>query len=456
MLDASIFRSYDIRGIVGETITAENFFFIGKAIGSLLRENNENQIVLARDGRVSSPALAEQLTAGLLSTGCDVTDIGMVPTPLLYYATQRMSICSGVVITGSHNPGNYNGVKIVVQGKVISDVEIQALYQRIKENRFHDGAGTRTEKSIKTAYLEEIERNIFLSRPLRVVVDAGNGVTGELAPALYQLLGCEVHPLYCDIDGRFPNHHPDPVQAENLQDLVRVVREKKADIGLAFDGDGDRLGVVTHNGQIIEADRLLMLFARSLLAEKPQAKVVFDVKCTNHLPQLIQALGGEPLMCRTGHAFIKQKIREINADLGGEMSGHLFFNDRWHGFDDALYAGARLLELIASAEDAESIFADIPQSVITPELKIAVDEHEKFPLMQRLIDAANFQEAKDINTIDGMRVSFHEGWGLLRPSNTTPYLVLRFEAESESVLKNIQCYFREWLLSVKPELELPF
>lgn len=457
LVDPAVFRSYDIRGIVGQALTDESVYLIGKAIGSHLRDVGENQIAVARDGRVSGPVLIKSLVAGLRSSGCDVIDIGMVPTPLLYYATHILEKHSGVMLTGSHNPSEYNGLKIVVQGTTLSEEGIKNLYHRIKNNRLYDGDGSYKAIDIQEHYIKTLTRNVHLARPLSIVIDAGNGVTGAIAPQLFRALGCEVHELHCEIDGRFPNHHPDPSQHENLQDLIRAVRESGVDLGLAFDGDGDRLGVVTGKGEVISSDRLLMLFSSALLAEHPHAKIIFDVKCTNNLARLIRSLGGEPIMWKTGHSLIKAKLAETQAQLAGEMSGHIFFKDRWYGFDDALYAGARLLEIVAHEhEDIDTLFADIPNSLITPELKIAVAEEEKFQLMQLLIESANFTDANEVNTIDGLRVNFADGWGLVRPSNTSPYLILRFEALNETILNQIQTLFREWIVSVRPDLVLPF
>jgi phosphomannomutase/phosphoglucomutase len=381
----------------------------------------------------------------------------MVPTPVLYYATHILNKHSGVMLTGSHNPSEYNGLKSVIQGVTLSEEGIKGLYQRIIEKRFHQGQGSYQQQDVEQRYIDDVVKNIHLSRPLKIVIDAGNGVTGNIAPKLFKALGCEVVELYCEVDGCFPNHHPDPTQAENLQDLITVVREIKADIGLAFDGDGDRIGIVTNKGAMISSDRLLMLFSKALLAKHPQASIIFDVKCTNNLATLIQSLGGNAIMWKTGHSLIKAKMAETHALLAGEMSGHIFFKDRWYGFDDALYAGARLLEILADEkQDSDALFASIPNSVITPELRVAVAEQEKFQLMQKLIDNADFAHAKEVNTIDGLRVSFANGWGLVRPSNTTPYLILRFEAASEDMLKNIQQLFREWMLGVRPDLVLPF
>lgn len=456
-IDPSIFRTYDIRGIVDQSLNDETIFLIGQAFGSLVRERGGHQVALARDGRLSSPRLAAPLIKGLLATGCDVTDIGMVPTPLLYHATHTLQIPSGVMLTGSHNPGNYNGVKMVLNGISLSEAEIKELYHRILAGDFVQGTGAHQALDVADGYIQKINSNVQLTKPMKVVIDAGNGVAGQLAPQLFRALGCDVQELYCEIDGHFPNHHPDPSDPRNLRDLIDAVAFHHADLGLAFDGDGDRLGVVTNRGKIICSDRLLMLYARALLAVTPGAKVVFDVKCSNHLASLISAAGGEPVMWKTGHSLIKAKVAETGALLAGEMSGHFFFKDRWHGFDDALYAGARLLEILAAEEvDADTVFASIPDSVNTPELKLQVADEEKFNLMQVLIDNAQFDTAHGMTTIDGLRVNFADGWGLVRPSNTTPYLIMRFEAANESAMSEIQTIFREWLLSINPAFALPF
>lgn len=465
-LDPAIFRTYDIRGIVDQGITHTSIYWIGKALGSVVRERNEDCMMVARDGRLSSPELATALIEGILSTGCHVMDIGQAPTPLLYYAVHAFDTFaasasrkkySGVMLTGSHNPADYNGLKIVIQGQTLAEEGIKNLYQRIVDKQFCAGQGKRQTLTIAQHYIQQITNHVHLSRPLKVAIDAGNGVTGHIAPALFKALGCEVIELYCEINGCFPHHHPDPSQPENLQDLIQVVKENKADIGLAFDGDGDRLGVVTQKGEIIYPDRLLMLFTKMLLAEHPQASIIFDVKCTNHLATLIQSLGGKPIMWKTGHSLIKAKMAETQALLAGEMSGHFFFKDRWFGFDDALYAGARLLEILANqTQDSDTLFSTIPNSINTPELKVLVTEEEKFSLMEKLIAQANFKEAHDLTTIDGLRVNFSHGWGLVRPSNTTPCLILRFEAMNEVILNEIKTLFRQWMLSVKPDLVLPF
>ncbi len=455
-INPSIFRAYDIRGIVGEGLTEKTVYLVGQAIGSTALEHGEKRIALGRDGRISGPALSRALCAGLLASGCDVIDIGIVPTPLLYYATKMMDTRSGVMLTGSHNPAEYNGLKMMIAGKTLAEDDIQQLYQRIIKNNLLTGSAEVCELGIIERYMARVKQDVHLSRPLKIVVDCGNGVAGGVAPNLFRELGCEVIELFCDIDGRFPNHHPDPSQTENLSDLIRVVRETQADIGLAFDGDGDRLGVVTTSGAVIWPDRQLMLFAKSILAHHPGAKIIYDVKCTYHLPKIIHQYGGVPIMWKTGHSLIKSKLAETQAALAGEMSGHIFFKDRWYGFDDAIYAGARLLEILAqSVGNSDDLFCDIPNSVNTPELKIYVDEAEKFSLMEKIIDSINFGSA-EIVTIDGLRVNFADGWGLVRPSNTTPCLVLRFEAENESVLAQIQTLFRDFLLKVKPDLVLPF
>lgn len=455
-IDPSIFRAYDIRGIVDKTLTEECVYAIGRGLGSMALEQGEKCMTVGRDGRLSGPHLSSALCMGILSSGCDVIDIGMVPTPLLYYSTFVLNTKSGVMLTGSHNPPEYNGLKMMINGKTLAEEMIQALYQSIIDHRYKSGQGQLSELSFIDRYINHVDMNIKLPRSLKVVVDCGNGVAGSVAPELFRRLGCDVHELFCDVDGHFPNHHPDPSQPENLHDLIETVKNKNADIGLAFDGDGDRLGVVTNKGEIIWPDRLLMLFATALLKKKPGATIIYDVKCSSHLAVLIKKLGGEPLMWKTGHSLIKSKLAETQAALAGEMSGHIFFKDGWYGFDDAIYAGARLLEILANTlDDSSTLFETLPNSVNTPELKVYVEENEKFLLMKQLIARAKFSDAEHI-TIDGLRVNFPDGWGLVRPSNTTPCLVLRFEAESETILAKIQGLFRELLLAVKPELVLPF
>lgn len=452
----SIFRAYDIRGIVGKTLTEEIVYAIGRVLGSLALESGDRCMAVGRDGRLSGPQLAAALCKGILASGCDVVDIGVVPTPLLYYATYVLDTHSGVMLTGSHNPPDYNGLKMMINGKTLAEQDITAIYQRIVENKILTGDGQLSSLEMIERYSAHITRDIQLARPLKVVVDCGNGVAGSVAPELFRRLGCEVIELFCDVDGHFPHHHPDPSQVENLQDLINKVKETQADIGLAFDGDGDRLGVVTNRGDVIWPDRLLMLYAIDLLRRSPGAKIIYDVKCSQHLEKLIRDHGGEPIMWKTGHSLIKAKLAETQAALAGEMSGHLFFKDEWYGFDDAIYAAARLLKILAATnQNSGTLFDAIPNSVNTPELKIHIDEDEKFSLMDALIQKANFSEAEQV-TIDGLRVNFSDGWGLIRLSNTTPCLVLRFEAKTEQILANIQASFRDLLLTVKPELVLPF
>lgn len=456
LIDSSIFRAYDIRGIVGKTLTPETIYAIGRAIGTQALHKGERRIAVGRDGRLSGPTLSAALCEGILATGCDVINLGVVPTPLLYYATYTLETTSGVMLTGSHNPPDYNGLKIMIGGETLAEQGIQNLYRRIVENDFAVGSGQLCEFDIVERYLAHVTQDVPLTRPLKIVVDCGNGVAGNIAPELFRRMGCTVQELFCEVDGHFPNHHPDPSQVENLQDLIHAVRASQADLGLAFDGDGDRLGIVTSQGEIIWPDRQLMLFAKALLAERPGAKIIYDVKCTYHLETIIREAGGEPIMWKTGHSLIKSKLAETQAALAGEMSGHIFFKDRWYGFDDALYAGARLLQIIAAQTmDSDALFNTIPNSVNTPELKVYVTEDEKFSLMQQLIDGANFSAA-NLTTIDGLRVNFEDGWGLVRPSNTTPCLVLRFEAETVAILEKIKHLFRENLLAVKPDLVLPF
>ncbi|MDX1900711.1 MAG: phosphomannomutase/phosphoglucomutase [Gammaproteobacteria bacterium] len=456
MIDRSIFRAYDIRGIVGVSLNETILELLGRALGSTVLEQGERTLVVGRDGRLSGPTLVKALCKGILASGCDVIDIGVVPTPVLYYSTFQLETRSGIMLTGSHNPPEYNGLKMLIAGKTLAEENITQLYERIVANHFQTGDGEYVELDMNERYIRHIQRAIPLARPLKIVVDCGNGAAGHIAPALYRAMNCEVHALFSEIDGRFPNHHPDPSETENLFDLIRAVRDTNADIGFAFDGDGDRLGVVTSNGDIIWPDRQLMLFAKSVLQKHPGASIIYDVKCSNHLDGLIRTHRGVPIMWKTGHSLIKAKLAETRALLAGEMSGHIFFKDRWFGFDDAIYAGARLLELLSQTqENSTALFADIPDSVNTPELKIFVDEAEKFSLMAKLADQAGMRSG-DVSTIDGLRVNFPDGWGLVRPSNTTPCLVLRFEAESEKVLEKIQNIFRESLLAVKPDLVLPF
>ncbi len=452
----SIFRAYDIRGIVDETLTEQGVFSIGRAIASAALAAGQKTLVIARDGRLHSPRLSESLSKGALSTGCDVIDIGQVPTPVLYFATHTLDTQSGVMVTGSHNPANYNGLKVVVAGNALSGEEIQQLYQRIEQDDFVSGEGEYQQQMLLPEYIGAISSDIRLGRMMKIVVDCGNGVAGEAAPMLLSTLGCEVVPLYCEVDGNFPNHHPDPSKPDNLQDLIDKVEEEKAELGLAFDGDGDRLGVVDSQGNIIWPDRQMMLYAIDVLSRQAGADIIYDVKCSRHLAKLIAKHGGKPVMSKTGHSLMKAKMKEAGAELGGEMSGHIFFKERWYGFDDGLYTAARLLEILtAEFRTTAEIFADLPDSVSTPEINIAMDEGENFAFMEKLITQASFTDAKII-TIDGLRVEFKEGWGLVRASNTTPSLVMRFEADDEVGLEQIKQLFKEQMLNIDTELELGF
>jgi len=453
----SIFRAYDIRGIVGESLTPEVVAQIGQAIGSEAAAQNQAKVVVARDGRLSGPELSEALIAGLQAAGREVINIGMVPTPLLYFATYYLKTGSGVMLTGSHNPPNYNGLKIMLAGNTLSGDAIQALKTRIDTGHLSTGAGVSHTTDIHHAYLSQIHKDVQLVRPFKVVVDAGNGVTGELAPKLLKLLGCEVVELFCEIDGHFPNHHPDPSMPENLVDLTKAVQTEGADLGLAFDGDGDRLGVIDAKGRVIWPDRQMILYATDLLKRQPGAEIICDVKCSRHLFQAIEQHGGKPLMWKTGHSFIKAKMKETGALLGGEMSGHIFFKERWYGFDDALYTAARLLEILAKeSRSPEEVFATLPDAVNTPELKLELEQFgEHYVLMQKIV-ASFHLEGAEITTIDGIRADFKEGWGLVRASNTTPCLVIRFEADNQTALENIQAQFRHQFMAVDSSLKLPF
>lgn len=452
----SIFRAYDIRGIVGETLTPEIVLQIGLAIGSEAAKRGQASVCVGYDGRLSSPELAEALINGLVKTGREVINVGQVPTPVLYFATHHLNTGSGVMITGSHNPANYNGFKMMLGGETLAGDDVQKLYDRILVQDYEHGAGQVRQQDVSRDYLDTILNDIAVAAPLKVVVDAGNGVAGELGPALIEELGCEVIPLHCDIDGTFPNHHPDPGKPENLQDLIRKVEEEGADLGIAFDGDGDRVGVVTNTGKIIWPDRLLMLFAKDVVSRNPGADVIFDVKCSRRLNGLISGYGGRPIMWKTGHSLIKAKMKETGALLAGEMSGHMFFKERWYGFDDGLYSAARLLEVLGIDErSSNDVFESFPEDLSTPEINIAVTDEGKFGLIESLCSQGDF-DGGNVSTIDGVRVDYPDGWGLCRASNTTPALVLRFEADDEASLSRIQQVFREQLLMVDPELELTF
>ena len=446
-----IFRANDIRGVAYEDLTKEVVIKLGKSLGSEALERGVKDFVIGRDGRLSSPDIYEWLSGGVLSTGCNVINIGIVTSPMFYHSTFVLESASGVVITGSHNPGEYNGFKVVFNNQSTSSEEIVSLKKRILNNDFKTGEGLCRDEDIKESYINEIISSVKLNKQLNISIDCGNGSAGIIAKEVYERLGCNVRELYGDIDGQFPNHHPDPSKVENMLDLIKDVEENQSCVGLAFDGDADRLGVISPKGEIIYPDRQMILFANQVINESSAAKIVFDVKCSKLLPDEILKLGGEPLICKTGHTFIKQKIRETNAQLGGEMSGHIFFNDRWKGFDDGIYAGARMLEIIAS-EDTKDIFSELPNMVSTPELNVPTSDEEKFYLVEEFIKKTDFSNAKIID-IDGIRVEYEKGWGLLRASNTSPVLVLRFEAETEDDLNNIKTIFYENLKRIEPDIE---
>ncbi len=455
-LPASIFRAYDIRGVVGDTLTNETAYWIGRAVGSESLAQGEPNVSVGRDGRLSGPQLVEQLIQGLVDSGCSVSDVGMVPTPVLYYAANVLAGKSGVMLTGSHNPPDYNGFKIVIAGDTLANEQIQALRQRIETNDLAEGVGQAEQVDILPSYFKRIREDIALAKPMKVVVDCGNGVAGVIAPQLIEALGCKVIPLFCDVDGNFPNHHPDPGKLENLEDLIAKVKSENADLGLAFDGDGDRVGVVTNAGTVVYPDRLLMLFAKDVVARNPGADIIFDVKCTRRLTPLISGYGGRPVMWKTGHSLIKKKMKETGALLAGEMSGHIFFKERWYGFDDGIYSAVRLLEILSQDKrSVEQVFSAFPNDISTPEINIQVTEESKFTIIEALHRDAQWGEA-NLTTLDGVRVDYPKGWGLVRASNTTPVLVLRFEAESEQELKRIQEVFRAQLYTVAPDLTLPF
>ena len=455
--NSAIFRAYDIRGIVGQSLTKEIVYDIGRALGSEAKELGCHTLVVGWDGRISSPSLAEALSNGIVSTGCNVLDIGMVPTPVLYFVVQHTDGRSGVMITGSHNPSEYNGLKMMVKGDTLAGDRIQQLKKRIDNHAFVTGKGSIEQNGMfESEYIGTLCEDIQITRSMKIVLDCGNGVAGELAPVLFKNLGCEVIELFCEVDGNFPNHHPDPSKPENLAELISAVKHYGADLGIAFDGDGDRLGVVDSKGKIIWPDRQMMLFAKDVLAGKPGSEIIYDVKCSRHLPDQIVKYGGRPLMWKTGHSFMKAKLKETGAKLAGEMSGHIFFNDRWFGFDDALYSAARLLQILSEeARSSAEVFADFPDSINTPELNVELQEGENFKFIEGMFGAAKFTGGK-ITDIDGMRIDFSDGWGLVRASNTTPSLVIRFEADSKVALENIQAQFRDLMRTVKPDIKLPF
>lgn len=453
---AAIFRAYDIRGVVDETLTPAMAYQIGRAFGTEAWECGEQSVVVGRDGRLSSESLAEELIKGLCESGRDVIDIGRVPTPVVYFATHYLNARSAVMVTGSHNPANYNGFKLVLQGEALAEEGIQQVYRRIQSQDFSVGEGSYIQQDLISDYTARIHADAQFKRGLKVVVDCGNGVAALVAPGQLRSMGCEVIELCCEVDGAFPSHHPDPSQPVNLQGLIAAVKQHGADVGLAFDGDGDRLGVVDSQGKIIWPDRVLMLYARQVLKQHPGATVVYDVKSSRHLHRLIEQAGGQPLMWKAGHSLMKAKLKESGALLAGELSGHIFFNDRWYGFDDGLYAAVRLLEILSQdTRPSATLFADLPDALSTPEILVRMDEGEHHRLMDKLVQEIDLPEAQLI-LIDGVRAEFKDGWGLVRASNTTPCLSFRFEAQNEPALEHIQTLFKLQLSRFAPQLELPF
>ena len=451
-----IFKAYDIRGIVDRTLTEEAAERIGRGLATIARRKGVSRFVVGRDGRLSGPRLSRALARGLNAAGIDVIDIGVVATPMVYFATHLFSTGSGVMVTGSHNPPEYNGLKMMIAGDTLAAEAIQDLRRVVEKGEFSQGSGQLESADVSGPYLDRIASDVKLARPMTIAVDCGNGSPGAFAPKLFRRLGCEVIELFCEVDGNFPNHHPDPSKPENLKDLISELARTDAEVGLAFDGDGDRLGVVTKTGRIVYPDRQLMLFAEEVLSRNPGAEIIFDVKCTRNLFPWIRKHGGRPLLWKTGHSLIKAKLRESGAPLAGEMSGHVFFKDRWYGFDDGLYAGARMLELLSRVDDATRLLDSLPDSISTPELNIPLGaEGENHKLIAELQKSARFDGSTEINTIDGLRVEYPDGFGLMRASNTTPVLVLRFEADNDAALARIQGDFMKVLQAARPGIAMP-
>ena len=459
-IDPAIFKAYDIRGIVDRTLTVEAVRAIGLALGCIARRKGLERAVVGRDGRLSGPMLAGALTEGFRDAGVSVIDIGMVTTPVVYYATYELGTGTGVAVTGSHNPPEYNGLKMVIDGEALHGDVIQSLAKSIAAGEFSPvpaaQRGGLSSVDLTQRYLDRVTGDVKLARPMKVALDCGNGVAGAFAPALFRALGCEVTELFCEVDGTFPNHHPDPAHPENLVDLQRCLADTDCEIGLAFDGDGDRVGVVTKKGAIIFPDRQLMLLAADVLSRNPGAQIIYDVKCSRNVATWVRAHGGKPLMWRTGHSLVKAKLRETGAPLAGEMSGHIFFKERWYGFDDGLYAAARMLEIVSRSADPGAVLEALPDSPTTPELQLKTAEGENFTLVEELRRTARFEGATEVITIDGVRAEYPDGFGLARPSNTTPVVVMRFEADTAVALARIQADFRRAILAVKPDALLPF
>ena len=451
-LDAGIFRAYDIRGITTENLTEAVVYWIGRSFATAALAQQQSTTVVGRDGRLSSPGLEASLTRGLCDGGMDVISVGLVPTPLLYFATYELQTGTGIMIPGSHNPPEYNGLKMMIGGVTLAEARIQALLQNLQNNTLSRGSGSTSQQDIVATYTQKMLPVCKLNRPLNVVVDCGNGVAGGIAPDIIEGLGCTVTPLFCEVDGNFPNHHPDPAEPKNLQDLIAKVKETGADVGLAFDGDGDRLGVVTPQGEIIWPDKLMMFFAEDICPRHPGETIIFDVKCSRYLPEVVRGAGGEPLMWKTGHSHIKAKIKETQSPLAGEFSGHLCIVENWYGFDDAIFSAGRLLQLLSqTTASADACFAKYPVTVTTPEIKIQTSEDHKFAVMQQLAQEGDFGSGA-ISQIYGIRVDFDNGWGLIRPSNTRPVLSLRFEADTETDLQQIQTLFQIQLQRVDSSL----
>lgn len=456
---AEIFRAYDVRGVVGDTLTEHGVYQIGRAFASEALAAGQRRVVVGGDGRHTTEALRQALHRGLCASGADVVDIGCVPTPLLYYATHALETGAGVMTTGSHNAPEYNGLKMMLQGAALAEERIQALRRRIEERRFSTGEGSVEQIDLNADYIDRIAADGDLAAGIKVVVDCGNGVAGLVAPQALEKMGCTVVPLYADVDGSFPNHHPDPTEAANLEDLIAAVAAEKADVGLAFDGDGDRLGVVTDRGEIIWPDRTMMFFSQDVIARNPGATVVFDVKCSRNLPRLVRQWGGRPIMWKTGHSHIKAKIRASGALFGGEFSGHFCFADRWYGFDDGIYSAARLVQILAAdMRSCSELFEAFPQAVATPEIKLPATEGGKFDLVRRLgerIACMSAHLGAEVNRVDGVRLDLADGWGLARASNTSPTIGLRFEADDHAALQRIQEIFDAALQEVQAGLRLP-
>ncbi len=453
-----IFRAYDIRGVFGDELTCEVVNEIAKAIGTIARQQNQKEIVVGRDGRLSSPELNQVLIKGLLTTGINVTDIGIVPTPVTYFASHYLETNNCVMITGSHNAAEYNGLKTVIDGDSLFAEGIEEIKKFVISKKYVSGRGTLRHVDISTDYIQRIldDIDISVSRMPKIVIDCGNGSAGEIAPRLFKELGCNLVTIFSEIDGRFPNHHPDPSQPINLEDLVRKVKQENADIGFAFDGDGDRLGIVDATGSIIWPDKQLMLLAIDVLSRNKGSNIIYDVKCTKHLKSIIESNHGKSLMWKTGHSFIKQKMNEVGAPLAGEMSGHIFFKERWYGFDDALYTAARFIEIFSKSEKKPTeLFKELPYGISTPELRMFLKEDEHINFMEEFSKNA-FKFNAEIIDIDGLRIEHDDGWGLVRPSNTSPYIIFRFEADTGSVLKRMEDEFRNIITSFRKDLKIPF